>query len=122
VRVRLEAVVDLSDVASQAVLDVTAQELTGDWRGYRQRSATTNVSNPTGAAPTQDLGEAIYRDPRNIEGLLTVSATVPYNRNLVVLPDHLRASSSVEYEWTDLGGVNRAYRIDQANPNGVQTR
>jgi hypothetical protein len=120
VRVQLDAVVDLSDVASQALLNISAQELTGDWQGYRQRTTTTNVSSPTGTAPTQDLGEAIHQDPPNIEGLLTVSAKVPYNRNLVVFPDHLGANSFVEYEWTDAGGVNRTYRIDRANPNGVR--
>lgn len=122
VRVQLDAIVDLSDIAGQALLDTSVQELTGDWRGYAQRSATTNISNPTGTAPTQHLGEAIHRDPRNLEGLLTASAKVPYNRNLVVFPDHLRATSFVEYAWTDANGVNRAYRIDTATPNGVQTR
>jgi hypothetical protein len=122
VRVQLDAVVDLSDVASQALLDVTVQELTGDWRGYRQRSFTTNISNPTGTAPTQALGEAIHRDARGLEALLTVSAKIPYNRNLVAFPGHLRPRSFVEYEWTDSAGVNRAFRIDQANPNGVQIR
>jgi hypothetical protein len=122
VRLQLDAVIDLSDIASQALVDASVQELTGDWQGYRQRSAATNVGNPTRRAPTQDLGEAIHRDPRNLEGFLTVSAKVPYNRNLVVYPDHLRASSFVRYEWTDAGGVNREYRIDRAKPEGVQTR
>jgi hypothetical protein len=119
VRLQLDAVVDLSNVASQAVLDASAQELTGDWRGYRQRSAATNVGIPTGTAPTQALGEAIHRDSRRLEGLLTVSAKVPYNRNLVVFPGHLGPRSFVEYEW-DPG--NHAFRIDQANPDGVQIR
>ncbi len=122
VRVQLDAVIDLSDVASQAVLDSSAQELTGDWRGYRQRSSTTNVGNPTGTAPTQALGEAIHRDPRGLEGLLTVSAKLPYNRNLVTFPGHVRPRSFVEYEWIDSAGVSHAFRIDQRNPNGVPTR
>ena len=122
VRVQLGAVVDLSHTASQASLNTSVQELTGDWRGYRQRSALTNVGNPTGTAPTQALGEAIHQDPRGLEGLVTVSAKVPYNRNLVAFPDHLRAGSFVEYEWTDSAGINHAFRIDQGNPNGVQTR
>lgn len=122
VRLQLDAVVDLSDVGSQALLDTNVQELTGDWRGYRQRSTATNVSQPTGTAPTQALGETVHRDPRGLEGLLTVSAKVPYNQKLVAFPGHLRSRSFVEYEWTDAAGVNRAYRIDQANPNGVQTR
>jgi hypothetical protein len=67
VRLQLDAVVDLSNVASQAVLDASAQELTGDWRGYRQRSAATNVGIPTGTAPTQALGGAIHRDSRRLE-------------------------------------------------------
>jgi hypothetical protein len=46
VNLQLDAVVDLSDVASQALLAASVQELTGDWRGYRQRSAATNVRNP----------------------------------------------------------------------------
>lgn len=122
VRLQLDAVVDLSDVASQALLDASVQELTGDWRGYRQRSAATNVNNPTGTAPTQALGEAIHRDPRDLEGLLTVSAKVSYNRNLVAFAGHLGARSFVEYEWTDSAGINHAFRIDQANPNGMQIR
>jgi hypothetical protein len=121
VRVQLDAVVDLSDMASQALLDASVQELTGDWRGYRLRSTITNVTNPTGTAPTQALGEAVHRDPRGLEGLLTVSAKVPYNRNLVAFPDHLRPRSFVEYEWTDAAGAGHTFRIDQANPNGVQT-
>jgi RES domain len=122
VGVQLDAVVDLSDVASQALLDVSVQELTGDWRGYRQRSMTTNVGNPIGTAPTQALGEAIHRDPRGLEAMLIVSAKVPYNRNLVAFPGHLRRSSFVEYEWTDSGGVSHAFRIDQAHTNGAQIR
>jgi hypothetical protein len=122
VRVQLDDVVDLSDTASQALLAASVQELTGDWRGYRQRSSGTNVGNPTGTAPTQLLGEAIHRDSRALEGLLTVSAKVPYNRNLIAFPDHLRSRSFVEYEWTDTTGVARAFRIDQGHPNGVQTR
>lgn len=95
VRVRLDAIVDLSDVASQASLDVSVQEPTGDWRGYRQRSATTMVQHPTGTAPTQALGEAIHRDARRLEGLMTVSAKVPYKRNLVAFPGNLRSTSFV---------------------------
>lgn len=122
VRVELDAVVDLSDIVSQALLDASVQELTGDWRGFRQRSSATNVSNPTGTAPTQLLGEATHRDPRALEGLLTVSAKVPYNRNLIAFPDHLRSRSFIEYEWTDSAGINHAFRIDRGNPSGVQTR
>jgi len=121
VRVQLDAVVDLSAVTSQTLLDTSAQELTEDWRGYRQRSTRTNISSPIGIAPTQVLGEVIHQDVRSLEGLVTVSAKVPYNRNLIAYPDHLRPRSFIEYEWTDAGGVNHAFRVDRANPGGVQT-
>jgi RES domain-containing protein len=117
VRVNLQAVVDLSDLVSQAWLGASVQELTGDWRGYQSRSARTNVSVPVGTAPTQALGEAIHRDPRRLEGFLTVSAKVPHNQNLIAFPQHLRNGSFVEYIWSDNAG-RHAYRIDQGNPNG----
>ena len=47
------------DLASQAHLVLSVQELTGDWRGYRNRSTRTNVSVPVGTAPTQALGKSI---------------------------------------------------------------
>ena len=115
VRVQLQAVLDLSSMTSQAALDVSAQELTGDWQGYRVRSRTTNVTAPTGAAPTQMLGAAIHGDLRGLEGFCTVSAKVPTNRNLVVFPGLLRPGSFVEYEWDD---GDHVYRIDQNNPDG----
>ena len=118
VSVQLHAVLDLSARASQATLDVTVQELTGDWLGYQARSHLTNVSAPTGTAPTQMLGEAIYRDLRGLEGFLTVSAKVPTNRNLIVFPDRLGPNSFVQYEWTDERGRIRQYRIDHGNPDG----
>ena len=121
VRVQLDAVVDLASQASQAVLGTTAQELTGDWRGYRTRSHLTPVSGPVGVAPTQLLGEAIFRDARSLEGLLSVSAKLPQHRSLVVFPGHLRPGSFVEYEWDD-GPVKHLYRIDGGNPNGVLLR
>ncbi len=118
-RVSLSAIVDLSDVGAQAVLDTSAQELTGDWSGYRQRSGATAVRAPVGTAPTQALGEAIHRDQRGIEGFLFVSARLAYHRNLVVFPDMLRAGSFVAYEWDDPTGNHRRFRIDAANPDGA---
>jgi hypothetical protein len=40
VQVTLEAVADLTDPAEQYRLGTTAQELTGDWRGYQLRART----------------------------------------------------------------------------------
>lgn len=117
VDIQLQGIVDMSDIASQAALDISARELTGDWQGYRLRSGATNVMAPIGTAPTQMLGEAIHRDIRQLEGFTTVSAKVPINRNLIVFPDHLRSGSFIEYTWQD-GQNTRRYRVDQAHPNG----
>lgn len=117
VSVVLSPVPDLSDTGAQTLVDTSVQELTGDWQGYRRRSPLTNVTLPVGTAPTQDLGEALYRDPRNLEGFLAVSARVPSNRNLVVFPDHLGPHSYVQYEWDD-GPRTRRYRVDSTDPDG----
>jgi hypothetical protein len=119
VQVQLQSVVDLSDVVSQSILGATAQELTGDWLGYRQRSVRSNVSAPIGVAPTQMLGEALHRDPRALEGFPTLSAKVPYNRNLVVFPTHLGAGAYVKYEWQDVHGVTMRFRVDRGSPGGA---
>ena len=96
VSVVLQSVVDLTQAAEQAALGTTAQELTGDWRGYRLRDATTPVSQPSGVpAPTQELGGALYSVP-GLEGFLTVSAKVPTHRVLVVFPDKLAVGSELE--------------------------
>jgi hypothetical protein len=55
VHVQLDAIVDLSELSAQALLDLSVQELTGDWSGYRNRSTATNVSIPIGTAPTRHL-------------------------------------------------------------------
>jgi hypothetical protein len=120
VQVTLSKLVDLSDLRSQALLDSTVQELTGDWVGYRQRSRATSVRVPVGTAPTQALGEAIHRDPRDIEGFLAVSAKVTTNVNLVVFPEHLDAGSFVRYEWEDHNGRMRRFRVDGNNPDGAE--
>jgi len=118
VAVSLSEIVDLSDLAAQAVLDASVQELTGDWEVYRYRSPATNVKAPVGTAPTQHLGEAIHRDTRTPEGFLAVSARVSNHRNLVVFPDHLRTGSYVEYEWEDQAGTHR-YRVDRDHQDGT---
>lgn len=120
-RVQLARVVDLSSVVGQATVQTSAQELTGDWKAYRQRGPSTAVPAPTGTAPTQELGEAIHRDGRRVEGLLTISAKMPFQKNLVVLPDNLSPGSSVVYDWTDAAGVHHEFTVDSANPGGIKT-
>jgi len=95
VSVVLQSVVDLTLAAPQAALGTTAQELTGDWRGYRLRSAITPVSQPAGVpAPTQELGAALYSVPL-LEAFVTVSAKIPTHKTLVVFPDKLLPGSEL---------------------------
>lgn len=105
--VQLSAVLDLTQPSAQSTLDTTAQELTGDWQGYGIRSSSTSVPAPVGRAPTQDLGEAVQQDPRKIEGMLAVSARVPYHKALIVFPRNLRTGNYVKFTYTDPSGVPR---------------
>ena len=99
VRADLSAVADLTGTAAQTKLETSAQELTGDWPGYHHRGPAHSVQQPVGIAPTQQLGEALFHDSRQIEGFLAISAKVPYNMTLVIFPDRLRSESEiVSYE------------------------
>ena len=96
VQISLSEVFDLTDVtAAQTPLGVTAQELTGDWRGYDLRGPHSSVKEPIGIAPTQELGAAL--SATGVEGFQTISARVPTSRVLVVFPNNLRARSYVVY-------------------------
>jgi hypothetical protein len=94
IEVILHEVVDLVDVdVAQNPLETNVQELTGDWYCYYNvRDATTTVQEPTGITPTQMLGWHLFRT--GIEGFWTVSAKVPYHRNLIVFPQNLRSGHS----------------------------
>jgi RES domain-containing protein len=96
VAVRLQAVADLTDMETQDRLETTAQEITGDWLGYRLRGPETTLKGPTGPAPTQELGNALFRVPA-LEGFRTISAKVPYQEILVVFPEKLLPGSSISW-------------------------
>lgn len=96
VHIQLQDVADLTQVSQQTLLATTAQELTGDWYGYQQRSALTSVSQPVGTAPTQALGAALFA-VSGLEGFLTMSAKLPYHKNLVVFPQKLQSGSRIEF-------------------------
>jgi RES domain-containing protein len=102
VQVQLQRVADLTLVPQQQLLGTNAQELTGDWRGYQQRSPRTSVREPVGIAPTQELGAALYQAP-DLEGICTLSARVPYSMILIVFPQKLQTGSSVEFLHPTLG-------------------
>ena len=96
VQINLQDVMDLTDVNSaQTPLGTNAQELTGDWDGYHTRTAMTSVSSPTGIAPTQELGRALYAT--GVEGFRSISARVPYAKTLTVFTDKLRSGSWLSY-------------------------
>lgn len=102
VKIVLHEVADLTNLHEQSIFDTNAQELTGDWRGFKLRSASTSVPLPTGTAPTQELGAALYAIPR-LESFLTVSAKLSYQQILVVFPDKLHSGSLIEH--TDQHGT-----------------
>ncbi len=97
VKVVLQRVADLTLMYEQDLIEATAQELTGDWRGYQQRTApTASVQEPVGTAPTQDLGEALFAVP-GIEGFRTLSAKLAYHRNLIIFPEKMFKGSRLEF-------------------------
>jgi hypothetical protein len=102
VKVTLSRVADLTDPAETNQLNTTAQELTGDWRGYQQRQVLGSVGAPIGIAPTQQLGAALAAIP-DLEGFRTLSAKLPCYRVLVVLPDNLDPNSSVQWQDPNTG-------------------
>jgi RES domain len=93
--VLLNNVCDLTDVAAQQMLQTDAQHLTGDWEGYQFRGPPTPITAPSGVAPTQELGEALYR--AGVEGFRSISAKVPHVRTLIVFPQNLLAGSNITY-------------------------
>lgn len=96
VSVSLQQVADLTDPASQNLLNTTAQELTGDWLGYRLRGPGTTVQAPGGMAPTQDLGAALY-GVSDLEGFKSLSAKAPYHQVLAIFPQKLLRGSRVSW-------------------------
>src|SRR4051812_38441842 len=58
-------------------------------------------------APTQELGEALKRDVRQIERFRAVSAKLPYHQVLGVFPQNLRAGSFVRFTYRDSSGKDR---------------
>jgi RES domain-containing protein len=113
VNVQLDAVVDLTNPAQALIVDTNAQELTGDWLGYRNRAwAAGSVASPVGNAPTQDFGFSIYHSP-GVKGLLTVSSRVPDQKILVVFPSKLVPGVDlISYTYNDpSSGIGYAARI-----------
>ena len=96
VNVSLQCVADLTDLVSQDLLEITAQELTGDWRGYRLRGPGTTVKKPTGSAPTQELGAVLFGVPK-LEAFVSLSSKAPYHQTLAIFPQKLLPGSRVSW-------------------------
>jgi hypothetical protein len=96
IQVLLHNVADLTRPSQLKLLQTTAQEMTGDWRGNFTRTPSDSVSQPVGTAPTQELGQALFSLP-GLEGFQTISAKVPERRILVVFPTKLGAGGLVRY-------------------------
>ena len=82
-----QRVVDLTDPAvGEPMLGMTAQELTGDWEGYRRRGRASKAMLPVGIAPTQLLGRALYTVHADdmVDGFIAFSARVPTQRVLIL--------------------------------------
>ena len=110
-QVQLTRVADLTDVTgSHSPLSTTAQELTGDWKGYRQRNAGTSVAAPVGAARTQALGAALEANGL-FEGFLAISAKMPWQMVLGVFPGRVSAGNFVRYSYQDSAGVTQTIQI-----------
>jgi RES domain-containing protein len=105
VNVTLNAVADLTRIREQFMFDTNVQELTGDWRGFKIRSPSTSVKRPTGIAPTQELGAALYGVP-GLEGFLAVSAKLSYQMILVVFPDKLPNPAGMIEHVDDFGNIH----------------
>ena len=86
---------NLTDPSQQSLLDISIQELTGNWDTYAP-----------GDAPTQRLGAALYAT-RDIEGFLAISAKMPPNKTLIVFPQKLRKGSELVFQDIITGGIHR---------------
>lgn len=94
--VELQSAGNITDVAAQHRLETNSQELTGDWQGYQIRRSHSSVPAPTGIAPTQQLGQALFAVPK-LEGFQTISAKRSDHRSLVVFPQKLLTASSLRF-------------------------
>jgi hypothetical protein len=85
----------LTDPTQQELLEISVQELTGDWETYQP-----------GQAPTQQLGAALFAT-KNVEGFLAISAELPLCKTLIVFPKKLRKGSALVYEDIITGRTHR---------------
>jgi hypothetical protein len=97
VSIQASRIADLTQTRQRRIIGTTAQELTGDWRGYALRNPQAVLSPPYWTnVPTQRLGHALHGVP-HLEGSLTYSAKVTTRKNLVIFPKKLGPGSMVQF-------------------------
>ena len=69
-------------------------------------ASATSVSQPTGIAPTQELGDHLYHHT-DVEGFVAVSAKSPQQRNLVIFPEKLVVGSEIIFHDPVSGATHR---------------
>jgi hypothetical protein len=111
VAVNLDTVLDLSDVGVRTPLNTSAQEITGDWRGYEKRGLGLPpplgvLTTPIGLAPTQQLAWELFQD-RRIKGIISISAKVPTTCCLVVFTHKLQPPDSLSWDDPNTGRQER---------------
>ena len=89
VDVRLDHVVDLRTRSEQTRIQTTVQELTGEWADYAERTDNSPDASSMPPAPTQQLGEDLYRMTR-CQGFLTPSAA-----NVAVAVEHMSTPATI---------------------------
>jgi RES domain-containing protein len=102
-------VFDFGHPARRTNVDMTIQELTGDWWGYRLRQVLNNfpvlpATTPPHniSAPTQELGREIaHLKPQRVSGFLAPSARNTLVTNLVLLPDQITTRGEVTAKTPD---------------------
>ena len=92
ISISLDRVADFLRPSERRTIKTTVQELTGDWEGYRNRTASSLVASLP-PAPTQKIGEALY-STTDFQAFLTPSAKNPMYPNLVVFPDRVRIDAT----------------------------
>jgi len=112
ISINLTSIVDLTKATEALQIETNAQELTGDWRGFHQRPALGSTLSPhTGKAPTQQLGEELFR-LGSCHGFISFSARLPDYKILGVFPQRLRTSTNtVSYYYTDEIGQQRTIHL-----------
>jgi len=111
VQVELRNVLDLTNLDNIRALATSAQELTGDWRGYYLPTELGGGRpGPAGIAPTQELGAAIYASGQ-FAGFLTRSAKIHDKLVLGVLPERIVQSDFARYHYTDAAGQEQIFKI-----------